>query len=228
VERLPRPEGIGPMQPFPGSTLAGPWLLMLALLIATAIFLGVTLPNRTVHDRTYDLATATVPEGAPPNGRVLFSAPFELTGRHNVQVRAEAASPLDNSWMHLSVDLVDEAAGTMQSFEMPLQHYSGVEDGERWSEGNTRDNTFLSRPGKGRHVLRVEAQWEVGKPAPAVRLTVREGVFRLTHFLLALIALSILPLLALIRKVSFESQRWKDSANSPFGDLTGGGDDDEE
>lgn len=228
VEGLPRPEGVGPMQPFPGSTLVGPWLLMLALLIATAIFLAVTLPGRTAHDRTYEIAAAAVPEGAPENARVLFSAPFELSGRHNVQVRAEAASALHNTWLHLGVDLVDEAAGTMQSFEVPLQYYSGVDEGERWSEGKLRDNTYLSRPGKGRHVLRVEAQWEPGKPPPAVRLTVREGVFRGVHFLLALIAVSILPLLAVIRRISFESQRWKDSAHSPFGTVTEGEDDDEE
>ena len=46
--------------------------------------------------------------------------------------------------------------------------------------------------------------------------------------LLALIAISILPLFAMIRKVSFESARWKDSAHSPFGQLTAGGDDDDE
>jgi hypothetical protein len=227
VERLPHPEGVGPMQPFRGSTLVGPWLAMLALLIGTAVFLGITLPNRTVHDRTYDLATATVPENAPVNARVLFSAPFELTGEHNVQVRAETASTLDNTWLQLGVDLVDEASGTLQSFDVPLESYSGVEDGERWSEGKTRDTTFLSRPGKGPHVLRVEAQWEPGKPPPSVHLVVREGVFRLTYFMLALVALSVLPVLAIIRKVAFESERWKDSSYRPFADL-GQDDDDEE
>ena len=228
VENLPRPEGIGPMQPNPGPNLGIPWLLMLALLIGTAIFLGATLPNRVVHDRTYELSSAAVPENAPENARVLFSAPFELTGEHNVQIRAEAASALVNTWVHLGVDLVDERSGTLQSFEVPLQYYSGVEDGESWSEGKTRDNTFLSRPGKGPHVLRVEAQWEPGKPPPQVRLTVREGVFRGVYFLLALIAISILPVLAMIRKVSFESRRWQDSAHSPFGQFTAGEDDDDE
>jgi hypothetical protein len=228
IERLPRPEGIGPMQPFPGSTLGVPWLFMLLLLIGTAIFLGITLPNRTVHDRTYDVAAAAVPEGAPENARVLFSAPFQLTGEHNVQVRAEAATPLDNTWVHLGVDLVAEQSGVMQSFEMPLQYYSGVDGGERWSEGRTRDSTVLSRPEKGPHILRVETQWEPGKPPPQVRLTVREGVFRGLYFVLALLGISILPLLALIRKISFEARRWQESAHSPFGQFTAGDDDEEE
>lgn len=227
VEGLPRPEGIGPMQPFPGSTLGGLWLLMLALLIGTAIFLAATLPNRTLLSETYELSEAAVPENAPPNARVIFSKPFELSGEHNVHIRAESGT-VHNSWLHLGVDLVDERSGTLRSFEVPLEHYSGVEGGEAWSEGKTRDTTVLSRPEKGPHVLRVEAQWEPNKPPPSVRLTVREGVFRGVHFLLALIAISILPLIAMIRKVSFESARWKDSAHSPFGQLTGGGEDDDE
>jgi len=229
VEGLERPVGVGPMQPFPGSTLGLLWMVMLALLIGVAIYLGATLPNRTVLDQTYDLSTAAVPEGAPPNARVIFSEPFELAGKHNVEVKAEAASPVDNSFVWLGVDLVDEASGKMQSFEVPLERYSGVEDGEQWSEGKLRDNTFLSRPDKGRHVLRVESQWGTGFPTPPlIRLVVREGVFRVGYLILALIAISILPFFALMRKIGWESRRWKDSVYSPFGELTAGTDDEEE
>jgi Domain of unknown function (DUF4178) len=229
VEGLERPSGVGPMQPFPGSTLGGLWMLMLALLIGVAFYLGTTLPNRVVHEQTYDLATAVVPQNAPENARVLFSYPFELSGENNVEVKAEAASPINNSWLWLGVDLVDETTGTMQSVELPLEHYSGVDQGERWSEGNLRRNRFLSRPGKGRHVLRVEAQWGTGFSAPpSVKLRVREGVFRISYLLLALVAISILPFFAMIRKISWESRRWQDSSYSPFGQLTDTGEDDDE
>jgi hypothetical protein len=228
VEGLERPSGVGPMQPFPGTNLLVPWIFMLLALIGAAAFLAVTLPRRTVHDKAYDLANAAVPEGSWENARVLFSEPFPLSGEHNVAVVAAAESALDNSWVHLGVDLVDESAGTMRSFEVPLEYYSGVDGGEHWSEGKMRDATYLPRPGKGNHVLRVEAQWEAGKPPPRVRLTVREGVFRGIHFLLALIAISIFPALSVIRKISWESQRWKDSTNNPFAAVTGDGDDDEE
>lgn len=222
VEGLERPSGVGPMQPFPGSTLGVLWGVMFVLLIGVAMYLGATLPRRVVHDQTYDLSTAVVPEGAPPNARVLFSYPFGLSGQHNVEVVSRAASPLDNDWLWLGVDLVNETTGRLQSVELPLEHYSGVENGERWSEGNLTNDTFLSRPEKGRYVLRVEAQWGRAPVPPMVRLTVREGVFRITHLLLAILAISVLPFIALIRKVGFESRRWQDSAYSPFGELTAG------
>ena len=223
VDNVGRPSGIGPMQPNPSANLAKPWLLMLALLFGIAIFLGITLPGRTVHERVYDLNFGEVAEGAPENARVLFSEPFALSGKHNVQVRAEA-SPLDNSWVHLGVDLVSETTDRVTTFEMPLEYYYGVDQGESWSEGDRDDATFISRPATGAYVLRVEAQWEPGKPPPQVRLRVREGVFRWVYFILELIGISIFPLISLMRRLAFESRRWQDSSFNPFA----GGDEEEE
>ncbi|HVE72242.1 MAG TPA: DUF4178 domain-containing protein [Thermoanaerobaculia bacterium] len=227
VDNLGRPTGIGPMQPNPSGALTKPWLFMLVLLFGTAVFLGITLPGRVVHQRVYDLNTAAVAEGAPENARVLFSEPFRLSGRHNVQVHAEAA-PLDNTWIHLGVDLVSEVSDRVTTFEVPLEYYHGVDQGERWSEGDNDDTTYISRPAAGPYVLRVEAQWEPGKPPPQVRLRVREGVFRLLYCILALIGISVFPVFSLIRKLSFESRRWADSAFNPFATVTGGDDDEEE
>ena len=223
VDIQERPSGIGPMQPNPGGSLLKPWLIMLGLLLLTTVFLLITLPGKVVHERTYDLTTAVVPVGAPENARVLFSEPFELSGRNNVQVFAEAR-PLDNSWIHLGVDLVSEKSDRVTTFEMPLEYYSGVDGGERWSEGSNRDTTHISRPEAGPYVLRVEAQWEPNKTPPMVLLRVREGVFRWPYFILALIAISILPVLSALRKISFESRRWQESSYSPFAGLTGGED----
>lgn len=226
IEGLNRPAAVGPIQPFTGARLAVPWAIMVALLFVTAIVVGITRSGRNVLAQTYDLATATQPEGAPENTRVLFTEPFELSGKENVLVRAE--SGLSNTWLYLAMDLVDDASGQLESFELPLEYYSGVDGGESWSEGSRSRRIILSRPPKGRYVLRVEGQWEGGKPPPSVSVRVREGVFRFAHFFLALLAISFFPGLALIRQISFESQRWKDSAHSPFGQWNTGEDEDEE
>jgi hypothetical protein len=57
---------------------------------------------------------------------------------------------------------------------------------------------------------------------------IREGVFRWPYFLLALIAISILPFFAIVRRVAFETERWKDSSFSPAGTERTDDDDDEE
>jgi hypothetical protein len=179
-----------------------------------------------VHSQFYDLATAVKPEDAPDNVRVLFTEPFDLSGEHNVEVRASSA--LDNAWLYVALDLVNETTSQMQSFELPLEYYHGIEDGDRWSEGDHTKRLVLARPPKGRYVLRVEGQWEAGKPAPPqVQIRVREGVFRVSHFVLALLAISVFPVFAVIGQVRWEAERWKDSDFSPFAAVSSGDDEEE-
>lgn len=222
VTGLRRPSAVGPMQPYRGPRLGKEWGLLVALLLVIAVITGAAKPRRTLLSTALDPHAIAPMEGAPANVRVVFSEPFEISGRDNVLI--EASSMVSNSWVFVSGDLVNEATGALDAFELPIEYYAGVTDGERWTEGNRRRRVYLSRPAKGRYVVRAELQYPEGPPPPPVTLVVKEGVFRPTYFLLALLAISIPPGIALIRRLSFESQRWKDSAHSPFGQS---GEDDE-
>src|SRR6185295_9957263 len=210
VKDLRRPQGVGPMQPFTGPELGFAWAAMLVALLAAAIALGITRPNRIALQQVYDVAAAPPAEGAPANGRVLFSDPFDLSGNYNVEI--DGLANLENSWLYVDGDLVNEAGGVVRPFELPLEYYSGYDGGESWSEGSRKHRRFVSRPEKGRYVLRMETQWENGKNPPPLHVVVREGVFRWTYFILALLAISIPPLIAALRKIGFEQQRWKESS----------------
>ena len=225
IPRLPRPRAVGPMQPFTGARLGTAWAVMVALLIAAAIAIAVRLPNRVVLQQTYDMAAAPPVEGAPDNARIIFTEPFALAGRYNVEVEADAN--VNNSWMYVVADLVNDASGARQTFELPFEFYSGVDGGEAWKEGTRSRSVHLSRPDAGAHVLRFETQWEQGRVPPLLRVTVREGVFRWLYFLLALLAISVLPAIAVLRRFAFEGARWKESSFSPFGQATGDDDDEE-
>lgn len=222
-DKFRRPYLVGPMQPYTGARLGKLWAFMLLALLGVAIFLGITLPGRTVVDKTFELVPPAwtdaepPPAGVPKTAAIVFSEPFELSGKHNVLVRAESVD-VYNSWLYIAGDLVEEKTDRLESFELPLEYYAGVEDGENWSEGSRKKRAYLAAPPAGRYLLRLETQWpETVTSPPRVRVVVREGVFRWSHFLAALILLSILPVLAMIRHASFEAQRWKDSAHSPFG-----------
>lgn len=226
VEGLNRPVAVGPMQPYTGPNLVGAWLLMLLLLLGVAMGLGIVLPGRTVLTKTFDLSAEPPAAGGPENGRVVFSEPFELTGKYNVAVKAKAS--LDNTWVYIAGDLVDDSTGGLYSFELPIEYYSGVEDGESWSEGSRDATKVLARPDKGRYALRLETQWEAGKQPPLISVEIREGVFRLPYFILALLAISILPVFGAIRQFNFEQQRWKDSGHSPYVSESADGEGEEE
>jgi hypothetical protein len=224
VEKLNRPVTVGPIQPYRGPKLAGAWIVMLALLCIVAIALGVMLPGKRVLNQEFNLGAEPPVEGGIENGRVSFSSPFALSGNYNVAIRAD--SHLDNTWLWIAADLVEESTGALYSTEIPLEYYSGGEAGERWSEGSHTKTKVLPRPEKGRYTLRLETQWEERKPPPSLRVKVTEGVFRWSYFLAALAFISILPLLAISRQIAFESERWKESAHNPF--ATGESGEDEE
>jgi hypothetical protein len=241
-DRLPRPGMVGPLQPFTGARLGRMWALMLLVLLLAAIAIGVTRPNRLVLDQRFDLQPPSWSDAAPPptdaappaadvpkNARVLFSEPFELSGKQNVRINGDTG--VQQGWLYVSGDLVEERTNALYGFEMPFEYYSGIDrdDGTTWSEGSRYETVFIGAPPKGRYVLRVEAQWNPeATSAPGLHVTVREGVFRWSHFFLALLALSVIPLLAVIRQVSFESQRWRESAHSPFGQVSTTGDEDDD
>ncbi|HEX2059560.1 MAG TPA: DUF4178 domain-containing protein [Thermoanaerobaculia bacterium] len=226
VKGLPKPRMVGPMQPYGGPLLHGPWLLFLAILVAAALFLAIRAPNRVLAQQWFDLVQAQAPEGGPPNTRVFFVEPFAVSGEHNVMI--EAGSSLDNEWLYVAGDFVNEDTGRVEAFELPLEYYWGVDSGERWSEGNRTKRVYISRPQKGRYALRFELQWDANKRVPPpLHVLVQEGVFRWPHFILTLIAISIFPAIAVIMYLSFEAQRWKESAHSPFGQFESGDDDEE-
>lgn len=211
VADLPKPAPVGPTQPYPGGRLGCSWAVMLLIFFLVAAVLGATRPRRVIVDRVYEADSA----GGTENRKFYFTEPFQLTGRYNVAVTA-SAEQLQNASIYVGGDLVNEETGRFESFDIPVEYYSGVDGGERWSEGRRSKSVYLAAPPAGRYVMRFEVDWEKGKLPTPVRIRVREGVFRLPHFFLALLALIVVPIILAIRQASWESRRWKDSAHSPW------------
>jgi hypothetical protein len=170
-------------------------------------------------------------EGAAEKTQVIFTDPVRLEGRRNIRVKGRAN--VDNNWVYVAGDLINEETGLVQSFELPMEYYHGVEDGESWSEGDPEQTDYLPAVPEGRYTMRLEAQWENwNQPTPPqITVQVEQGVPRIANLLLVLIALSVIPVLTAIRHFSFERRRWADSAFNPYdsggdGGDEGGGDDD--
>lgn len=163
------------------------------------------------------LATPLPPFSATREGsRVDFTNAFELKGGKNVRVQAEAN--VDNSYLYVAGDLINEETGLIQQFDIPVEQYSGVDGGESWSEGGRSKSAYLSALPAGRYVMRIETQWGDWKSPqpPTLKLTVEQGVARGMNFVLLLVALCVLPVLVVIRHFSFEKKRWADSSFNPY------------
>ena len=148
--------------------------------------------------------------------QVFFSEPFQLEGRRNIEVVGQ--SPVQNTWVYLEGDLINDETGVVQSFPIDISYYSGVEDGEAWTEGAQTDAAYTSSMPAGRYVLRLEGQWEKWQEPATVTVKVEQNVAHGFNLIVALIVLSILPVLMLFYWISFERRRWSES-------MFGGGDD---
>lgn len=207
ISGLPKPWGVGPNQPFTGRFYYT-WgaLPLLGLLVVAVLLIPFTGITRTVHSESVTLppmTNATAPQA-------VFSQPFELKGGRNVRITAGAQ--VDNSWADLDVDLINEQTKEVaESIGIPVEYYSGSDSDGAWTEGSkSTDATISSLPG-GKYSLKVEGTWQNWQAQMPVSVKVEQGVNRGVNFFCAFIILLLIPIIGLIRKISFEGSRWKDS-----------------
>jgi hypothetical protein len=221
VSGLTRPTNVAPNQPNPFKGFGKYWAALFVFTLIIGIVFLATGAHRQVFAKNFRFDALPNADGT----QTVFSDPFALEGRKNISVTA--SSDVDNGWVYFEGDLINQDTGLVQPFSLPVEYYHGVEDGESWSEGQQTTTTSLAALPAGAYTLRLEGQWEKWQQSsPAVSVAIVQGVPRGSHLLFALIAVSLIPGYALLRRVMFESSRWKDSMYSS-GTSSGPGDDDE-
>jgi hypothetical protein len=221
ITGLRRPRNIAPNQPFLYKHIYRTWgWLMLAAGILAILF-TITSSSEKIYEETFLLqlapegaAAANQPVGTPPVAgqevqQEFFREGIELKPRRNIEVAAEA--PVNNSWLDITGDFINEETGEVQPFGFPIEYYHGFDGGESWSEGSQHNDTMLSSMPRGRYLLRLHIFGEAGKYPSAVTIRIRQGVPRFLHVFLLLLFLSIIPLLVLLYHWNFEHRRWQDS-----------------
>jgi hypothetical protein len=229
--KLPSPNTVAPNQPYPNKSVYKYWLLLTAL----ALFLGFVFlfvgSGKTVFTQTFRLDASPpptptpgpLPGEAPPapgeeqaNTQIIFTEPFQLRGGENVRVSG-VANP-QNNWLYVAGDLINEETLLVQQFDLPMESYSGVEDGESWSEGSSSKEVTISALPAGTYTMRLEAQYEkwTQPSPPEFTIKVEQGVVNGFNFVLLLIFLAIPPIIIAWRHFSFERRRWADSAFNPY------------
>lgn len=223
---LDTPVGIAPNQPYPLHGIGYVALIAFALLFGIGFVRSqgasndvkyqelLAIPNGPAATPLGDPAVAPLPTGATPEApsNIVFTPPFELAGGKNIEIHL--ATSLTNNWAYVAVDLVNETTGAIVGFDQNLEYYSGVEGGESWSEGSNTGSQFLAPMEAGRYVMRFEGQ-HGGTGDLALRVTVRQDVFRTRYFLFALGGLCIPFLGVLFHSLRFKKKRWENSNVRP-------------
>ncbi|CAN5662504.1 hypothetical protein BH24ACI1_BH24ACI1_13850 [soil metagenome] len=219
ISDLPKPFSVAPNQPFTGGFYIKWGFAMLGLLCVIALLM---IPLGGFSSNVLSQAITLPPMANATAPQTIFSQPFELKGNRNVKITASA--PVNNSFADLDIDLINEQNNEVESVNVPIEYYAGVDEGESWSEGGqTQDATISSLPA-GKYSLRVEGTWQnFAQPLP-VSVKVEQNVSRGVNFWLSFFLLALLPVWALIRKFIFESRRWSESM---FSGSSGSSDGDE-
>lgn len=206
VSNLPKSYNVAPNQPFTDGFYIKYGFAMLGLLCVIAVFM---IPLGGLSNTVLSQEIVLQPTANPSAAQTIFSQPFDLKGNRNVKITASA--PVSNSFAELDVDLINEQNNEIESVDIPIEYYAGVEDGESWSEGGQKSDVYISSLPAGRYTLRVEGTKENPLIALPVTVKVEQNVARGVNFFLSFILLSLLPIFAVIRKIMFESKRWSES-----------------
>lgn len=204
---LPAPVGVAPAQParfdvdarrFMKGTLV---FCILALIIQTVYsFNSKKVP--VFSDRIY-MDTANV-------SKPIISPSFKLEGKtSNLEVQLE--TDVDNSWCEVEVNLVNEQTGKETAFVVGAEFYSGVSDGESWSEGSRMQKEFVcSVPEGSYHFVTTFSKADDHKPVN-IGLTAWWDVPTWWNAVLLSVLMTIVAIVIWAIRRSFEARRWAGS-----------------
>lgn len=207
INGLPRPSGVAPNQPNKAGGLTKYWLIFSFAVLVLAVLVTV-LGGST--SKALDQTVTLQPLANPDATQVYFSdQEFYLKGRRNLYITAY--SPVENGWVTMEGDLINNETGLVQSFPVEISYYKGVDGGESWSEGDRSASVYTSAVPAGNYTLRLEAVWDKWQQPITVQINVEQNRSRGRNLIWALILLAIGPLIGFVRYIMFEGRRWSES-----------------
>jgi LSD1 subclass zinc finger protein len=210
---MPLAQGIAPAQVNPHKAKLGSQFAWAG--IWSAIFIVLLIGFSAIGDtREFMRATFTVPPDVKPGTpeSQQFSQPFTIDKKVPLEVEFEAPG-LDNAWLAVQLDLVNEDTGEVVSVSPEASYYQGVDDGERWSEGSRNATKQTAEVDPGKYVLRATPTFEQPSAMPRDYLVVVKadsGVGVCCPFFIFLLLFAG-PLVTALRSSSFETRRWNEA-----------------
>jgi ribosomal protein S27E len=204
----PAAEGVFANQPSPYHGVVAKMWRQAVLLMALATIVWIAHLATARQQRAFSQTLVYDPRSSQDSS--LVTRVFELDGRASA-VKVETTSSLANQWVELGYALINDETGQAFEFTEEVSHYSGVDEGEAWSEGSPIASVTIPSIPAGRYFLRIESEGErTGKPV-RYTVTVVRDVATSAWFVGALILVALPPLMTSFRAAGFERRRWQES-----------------
>ena len=176
------------------------------------------LPRIVAYDSLPAAPPAPPPEpAAASSSNMLVTNSFVLTKPTALQVELTIPDLL-NRWVEITASLVNEENGRGYEFTRSIEHYEGVEGGERWSEGSRSASAVFSSVPAGRYHLNLYPSAEPTPEPATLQVAVEQHTELWANLWVAIAVLLSVPLLQWWRYSSFESTRWENSNFAPKSD----------
>ena len=211
-EEMPKKEGVAPNQPNPYKSRSR---LMTRAFWAFAVFLLLLQVYFIFSSRDKEVFREDFKFNNSEKSKSFVTGPFDLPGGSG-NVSVDLHANVQNDWMEAVIALVDEKTNKSIDFLQSAERYSGVDDGESWSEGSPDSHYILSSVPGGRYHLVVQPSADSTKAGDKIfTLSLRRGIVAWSNFFVALLLLFLYPLCSWGRSSSFEKKRWSESDLSP-------------
>lgn len=207
---------VGANQPSPWirtcNGMATVWLVSFIILTGIEFWQVTSATAKKIFQSSYpfitnqkSVSTITTP---------VFTAEKDLA---NLQLDFQAS--VNNSWLYLSGELVDNKTGETYSFDRTIEYYQGTDSDGPWTEGSQTSQLLLPSVPKGQYYLNLDTEsagFPVGGQTESFNVMVSRNVPTYANYLWCLLAVSILPCVAWWKSLTFETARWSDSDYSPY------------
>jgi hypothetical protein len=211
----PEPDGIAPHQPNPATaTLASIKRTIWASLCLAVVVQSITA--FAARERWIALGDY-VP--AASRGREMVFGPIHLEARRSLN-ELVASGPLSNGWVDLDYALVDKTSGASYEFSAGFEFYRGIDGDGPWSEGSTRSRALVTSLPRGDKDVVVDSSSGDARGSPVttpLRLWLFHDSVPWRNFWLVCAVILGYPFYLLVRRASFERDRWSESAFNPYG-----------
>jgi len=224
---IPVPVGVAPNQPSPATAawkkVAPMWAIFLVLLtFLEFVHCGKAL-NKVEFAEPFPYMVKQ--EGAfnldPKKTESLTSKVFKLD-KDNANVEITLEGNVDNSWLYLYGELVNDETSETFSFERTIEYYHGYDGGESWSEGSRTQKIFINNVPGGNYYLNLDI--DNGGSSVGGRnmftVQVKRDVATFVNYFWCLFFISIYPMMVWLRSRAVEVARWSDSDYSPYRSST--------
>ena len=213
VKDLPKPVGLYLNQPNPyvAKSKSIAWRAMLFIVIFTAI--QIVTSTHSARKQAY--AADLVFQRAGPE-KTIVSPKFKIEGSQQM-VEIEANSPVDNNWLGLDVELVDAKTGQVYPESLEIEYYHGSDSDGPWSEGSPTNSAAIPAIPPGEYYLTIEPSADPAVTRMPFHIALTSGGVFWSNYFFGLLFILAYPIYLLVRRSSFETQRWGASDYTPLG-----------